>query len=161
MNDLEIRGHDKQNSKRGTQFGVMSQKLCPFEVPCTLGNDLIISPQPFIRCSWSWTFWKWEREVFNFPVGKYSFEASLMLESWVEVGPKPFHFWKFQIIGQLLFWEILDLTSNSSMWVFEMSNETCLNMNEVSLITSHLQIHSWLCSWLLWASDNLGMHWWI
>ena len=51
MDDLENICHDKQNAKRGTQIGAMDQKLWPFEVPCTLGNDLIISPQPFIRCS--------------------------------------------------------------------------------------------------------------
>jgi hypothetical protein len=51
MNDLENTCHEKQNAKRGTHFGALDQKLWPFEVPCTLGNDLIISPQPFIRCS--------------------------------------------------------------------------------------------------------------
>jgi hypothetical protein len=48
MNDLESSCHEKNFAKRTTQFGVMSQKLCPFEVSCTLGNDWIISPQPFI-----------------------------------------------------------------------------------------------------------------
>jgi hypothetical protein len=51
MNDLENICHEEQSAKRGTQFGVMSQKLWPFEVSSTLGNDLIISPQPFIRNS--------------------------------------------------------------------------------------------------------------
>jgi hypothetical protein len=46
------------------------------------------------------------------------------------------------------------------MWVFEMSNETCLNMNGVFLITSHLQIHNWLCSWLARASVDWWMPWW-
>jgi hypothetical protein len=49
MNDLESSCHEKNYAKRSTQFGVMSQKLCPFEVSSTLGNDLIISPEPFIR----------------------------------------------------------------------------------------------------------------
>jgi hypothetical protein len=49
--DLENMSHDKHYAKRGTQFGVLDQKLWLVEVPCTLGNDLIISPQPFIRCS--------------------------------------------------------------------------------------------------------------
>jgi hypothetical protein len=48
MDVLETSCHDKHFAKRTTKFGVMNQKLCPFEVPCTLGNDLTISPQPFI-----------------------------------------------------------------------------------------------------------------
>ena len=44
--------------------------------------------------------------------------------------------------------------------MFEMSNETCLNMNEVFLITSHLQIHSWLGSWLSRPPVDLAMFWW-
>jgi len=44
-----------------------------------------------------------------------SFEASLMLESQVEVGLKTCHFWKLEIIGHFPFWETFDLTSKSSM----------------------------------------------
>jgi hypothetical protein len=51
MNDLENTCHEKKYAKRGTHFGVLDQKLWLVEVPCTLGNDLIISSQPFIRCS--------------------------------------------------------------------------------------------------------------
>jgi hypothetical protein len=68
MDVLETSCHDKHFRKRGTKFGVMNQKIWPFEVPCTLGNDLVISPQPFIRCSRSWTFLKWERKIYNFHV---------------------------------------------------------------------------------------------
>ena len=50
-----------------------------------------------------------------FMLDKNSFEASLMLESQVEVGPKTFHFWKLEIIGHFQFWETFDLTSNSSI----------------------------------------------
>jgi hypothetical protein len=70
MHDLEIRGQEKKNARRVTHFGVVNQKLWSVEIPCTLGNDWIISPQPHIRCSRSWTFWKWEREIFNFHVGQ-------------------------------------------------------------------------------------------
>ena len=65
-------------------------------------------------------------------------------------------FGNFQITGHFPFLETFDLASNSSMWVFEMSNETCLNMNEVFLITSHLQIHSWLSR----PSVDWEMFWW-
>jgi hypothetical protein len=51
MRVLENIGHDKQYAKRGTQFGVLNQKLWHFEVSCTLGDHLLITPQPFIRCS--------------------------------------------------------------------------------------------------------------
>ena len=91
MNDLESSCHEKNYAKRSTQFGIMSQKLWPFEVPCTLSNDLIISPQPFIRCSWSWTFWKWEREIFNFHVGQnfiWSFIDDVKMSwSWSKIFP--------------------------------------------------------------------------
>jgi len=50
----------------------------------------------------------------TFMLDKISFEASLMLESQVEFGPKTFHFWKLEIIGHFPFWETFDLTSNSS-----------------------------------------------
>jgi hypothetical protein len=70
MIDLETSCHENKNARRATQFGVMNQKLWPFEIPCTPGNDLTISPQPFIINSRSWTFWKWEREIFNFHVGQ-------------------------------------------------------------------------------------------
>jgi hypothetical protein len=45
---LENICHEEQSAKRGTQFGALDQKLWPFEVSSTLGNDLIISLQPFI-----------------------------------------------------------------------------------------------------------------
>jgi hypothetical protein len=44
MHDLEIRGQEKNISKRTTQFGALVQKLCSLEVPCMLCHDLIISP---------------------------------------------------------------------------------------------------------------------
>ena len=50
----------------------------------------------------------------TFMLDKISFEASLMLESWVEVGPKTFHFWKLEITGHFPFWETFDLASKSS-----------------------------------------------
>jgi hypothetical protein len=43
MDVLETTCHEKQSAKRTTKFGVMNQKLWPFEIPCTLGNDLTIS----------------------------------------------------------------------------------------------------------------------
>jgi hypothetical protein len=45
---------------------------------------------------------------------KNSFEASLMLESQVECGPKTCHFWKLEITGHFPFLETFDLTSKSS-----------------------------------------------
>jgi hypothetical protein len=51
MNDLKNICHEDHNAKRGTPFGVLDQKLWLVEVPCTLDNDLIISPQPIIICS--------------------------------------------------------------------------------------------------------------
>jgi hypothetical protein len=44
MHDLKIRGQEKNNAKRVTHFGALVEKLWPFEVPCTLGQVLIISP---------------------------------------------------------------------------------------------------------------------
>ena len=67
---LETTSHDEQNAKRTTHFGALVQKLCPFEFSNTLCHDWTIFPQPHIRNSWSWTFWKWERKIFNFHVGQ-------------------------------------------------------------------------------------------
>jgi hypothetical protein len=44
MNDLENIFHEEHNAKRGTQIGVLVQKIWHFEVSSTLGNDLIITP---------------------------------------------------------------------------------------------------------------------
>ena len=85
---------------------------------------------------------------------KNSFEASLMLESQVEVGPKTCHFWKLEITGHFLFLESFVLTLNSSKLMFEMSNETCMDMNEVFLTLSHLQIQQLT----LQLIDDLVMH---
>ena len=51
----------------------------------------------------------------TFMLDKISFEAYLMLESQVEVGPKTCHFWKLEITGHFPFWETFDLASKSSM----------------------------------------------
>ena len=50
----------------------------------------------------------------TFMLDKISFEASLMLESWVEVGPKTCHFWKLEITGHFPFLETFAMTSKSS-----------------------------------------------
>ena len=115
-----------------------------------------------MRNWWSWTFWKWERKTYNFHV-QQNFIWSILddeILSW-----KPFHFWQIQIIGHFLFLESFDLTLNSSMLMFEMSNETCLNMNEVFLTTSHLQIQqlTWQLTfavdrWLGHAQMNLSLN---
>ena len=55
-----------------------------------------------------------------------------MLESQVESGPKTCHFWKLEITGHFPFLETFDLTSNSSRYIFVMTNEPLLDMNEVS-----------------------------
>jgi hypothetical protein len=112
---LENMSHKEHNAKRGTQFGTLDQKLWHFEVSCTLGDHLLITPQPFIRCSWSWTFWKWRERSSTFMLTKISFEASLMLESQVEWGPKTCHFWKLEITGHFPFWETFDLAAKSSI----------------------------------------------
>ena len=51
MMDLENIGHEKQFAKRVTQIGGLDQMLWLVEVPSTLGSHLLISSQPFIRCS--------------------------------------------------------------------------------------------------------------
>ena len=48
------------------------------------------------------------------------------------------------------------LTLFSSMLIFEMSNETCLDMNEVSLTLSRLQIHQLTFGWLLLTDRWIG-----
>ena len=133
-------------SKKPHSIWPNGSRVMPLWSSKILDNDWIISPQPHIRNSWSWTFWKWERKIFNFHVGQnfiWSFLDDVILRR------KPFHFWQFQITGHLLFLETFHLTSNSSMLMFEMSNETCMDMNEASLTISHLQIHDWMHSWLV------------
>ena len=119
----------------------------------SLDNDLIISLQPQMRNWCSWTFWKGENKIFNFHVGQnfiWSFLDDVILRR------KPFHFWQFWITSHFLFLESFVLTLFSSMLMFEMSNETCLNMNEVFLTTSHLQIQQLTCGWLLLTDRWLG-----
>mgnify|MGYP007072724789 CR=1 FL=1 len=70
---------------------------------------------------------------------KNSFEASLMLESWVEVGSKTCHFWKVEIIGHFPFLETFDLTSNSSTLIFGMMNKHDLDMNGMKKLNFSIQ----------------------
>ena len=72
----------------------------------------------------------------TFMFNKISFEASLMLESQVEGGPKTCHFWKLSITGHFPFLETFALTSKSSRYMFGMTNEPLLNMIEVLKIIS-------------------------
>jgi hypothetical protein len=92
----------------------LDQKLCHVELPCTLGDHLAITSQPFIRCSWSWTFWKGERKIFNFHVQQNFiwsfFDVGKLSWMWT----KTCHFWKLEITGHFPFWETFDMTSKSS-----------------------------------------------
>jgi hypothetical protein len=49
MMDLENIGHEKQYAKRVVQIGVLDQKLCHVELPCTLCDHLAITSQQIIR----------------------------------------------------------------------------------------------------------------
>ena len=100
-------------------------------------NELIISCQPHMGIESSWTFWKGESKIFNFHVGQ-NFIWSFLDD--VNLRRRPFHFWQFEITGHLLFLETFLLTLNSSMLIFEMSNETCMDMNETFPTISHLPI---------------------
>jgi hypothetical protein len=51
MMDLKNIGHDMHFAKRVTPFGVLKPKICYVELPCTLGDPLLITSQPFMRCS--------------------------------------------------------------------------------------------------------------
>ena len=88
---LESRSHKKNVAKRATSFGHLVWKLCMFEVPCSLGHVWSISLQPYMRNPWSWTFWKWERKIFNFHVGQnfiWSFLDDVRLSwSWSKTFP--------------------------------------------------------------------------
>jgi hypothetical protein len=53
---------------------------------------------------------------------KNPFEASLMLQSQVECGPKTCHFWKVSITCHFPFLETFALTLKSSRYMFEMMN---------------------------------------
>jgi hypothetical protein len=97
-----------------------------------------------MRNSCSWTFWKGESKIYNFHFGQ-NFIWSIF--GHVILRRKPFHFWQFWITSHFLFLESFHLTLFSSFLMFEMSNETCLDMNEVSLTLSHLQIHHFRHSW--------------
>ena len=118
-----------------------------------LDNDLIITCQPQMRNSCSWTFWKGESKIYNFHVGQnliWSIFGHVILRR------KPFHFWQFWITSHFLFLESFHLTLFLSFLMFEMSNETCLDMNEVSLTLSHLQIHQLTFGWLLLTDRWIG-----
>ena len=77
-------------------------------LPCTPGGNLTISPQPFIRFSRSWTFWKWERKIYNFHVQQNSiwsfFDGGKL--GWSRSKNLP-SFWKLETIGHFSFWKPL------------------------------------------------------
>ena len=147
--------------KNPTKFGLMVHEIWLAEV------------HKFLKLNWSYLAnHPWDLRVLGlfengrtrsstFMLGKNSFEAYLMLESWVEVEPKTFHFWKLEIIGHFPFLETFDLTSNSSMLIFEMINKHDLDMNGMKKLNSQFKTHSWLFSWLHWSLDDLKMSWWI
>ena len=110
----------------------------------SIDNGLIIILQPHMRNGCSWTFWKGASNIFNFHVGK-NFIWSLYDE--VKLRRKTFYFWQFPITSHLLFWETFDLTLFSPILIFEMSNETCMDMNEPFQTISHLEIHKIRHSW--------------
>ena len=120
-------------------------RVMPLWSSTFLDNDLIITCQPHMRNECSWTFWKGESKIFNFHVGQ-NFIWSLYDD--VNLRRRTFHFWQFEITGHLLFLETFHLTSNSSILIFEMSNETCVDMNEAFQTISHIQIHDFRHSWL-------------
>ena len=69
---------------------------------------------------------------------------------------KNFPFLETSLTSHFLFLATFLLTLFSSFLMFEMSNETCLDMNEVSLTLSHLQIHQLTCGWLLLTDKWIG-----
>ena len=132
-------------SKKDHPIWPFHSKVMPLWKSTFFENDLIITCQPHMRNSCSWTFWKGESKIFNFHVGQ-NFIWSLYDD--VNLRRRPFHFWQFEITGHLLFLETFHLTSNSSMLILDMSNKTCMDMNEASLTIFHLQIHGWMHNWL-------------
>ena len=145
-------------SKKPHSIWPNGMKVIPLWSSKFLDNDLIITSQPQMRNGCSWIFWKGESKIFIFHVGQNSIWS---LYDDVNLRRRPFHFGQFEITGPLLFLETFLLTSNSSMLMFEMSNETHLNMNGVFLTTSHLQIQQLTYGWLLQLIDDLAMHRWI
>ena len=157
-------------SKKNHMNWPFDAKVMPCWSSKFLDNDLIITCQPHMRNSCSWTFWKGESKIYNFHVGQ-NFIWSIF--GHVILRRKTFHFWQFSITSHFLFLESFHLTLFSSFLMFEMSNETCLDMNEVSLTLSHLQIHHfrhswpqltfltdrWISAWLMNLSLKLLMKW--
>ena len=146
MHELDSTCQERNVPKTTTSIGLMVQKLCTCEVQICLA---MIDPY-LLNHTWEihvfGLYWKWENKIYNFHVGQ-NFIWSML--GHVILRRKPFHFWQFQITGHLLFLETFHLTSNSSLLMFDMSNETCMDMNEVSLTISHLQNHDWMHSWLV------------
>ena len=103
-----------------------------------------ITCQPYMGFSSSWTFWKGENKIYNFHVEQifiWSFLGHVALRS------KTFHFWKLQLQVTFYFLAIFVLTWFSPFLSFDMSNNTCSNMNEVYPTHFHLQIHQIMYSW--------------
>jgi hypothetical protein len=88
---------------------------------------------------------------------KNPFEASLMLKSQVECGPKTCNFWKLEIIGHFPFLETFAMTFESSRWMFRMMNKPHLNMIEVSQLISPPQSPQFTAQLTFWSSDDLEM----
>ena len=90
-----------------------------------------------MRNECSWTFWKGKSKIFNFHVGQ-NFDLKL---AWTcKFEEKNFPFLVVENYRSLLFWETSCMTSNPSLWMFEMSIEACMDMNETFPTISHLQI---------------------
>jgi hypothetical protein len=73
------------------------QKLCHFEFPCTLCDQMTITPQPFIIWTWIRTFWKGEKQIYNFHVHQKSIWNIFDIASQVESGPKLAKFGNFEL----------------------------------------------------------------
>ena len=92
--------------KRMDQIGVLNQKLCHFELPCTPCDHLAITSQPIIRWSWNRTFWKGERKIYNFHVHEKSI------------------------------WSFFDVEKSSWMWTKNLPNLQTLNYRSFSIFSN-------------------------
>ena len=112
-----------------------------------------ITCQPYMGFSSSWTsLERWDQDL---QLSCWTnFHLKLPWTCNFEV--KNFPFLETSITSHFLFLAIFVLTLFSSFLSFDMSNETCFNMNEVYPTLSHLQIHKIKHSWpqLTFSTDR-------
>ena len=142
------------------QFGVLNQKLCHVELPCTLCDHLAITSQPIIKWSWNRTFWKGERKIYNFHVHEKSIWSFFDVEksSWMWTRNLPFsetfNYRSLSIFGNFCpDFKIFKIDVWNDKWTSFEYDWRCCNSFPYLITLSSCTVD------FLWSSDDLAIPW--